>query len=127
MNGEAPRFCTSLESYFYSELNSKIKSKKRYTLVNNDSSIYLNIQKKILEKNKNNINDKPIKIRNRNYSVKFKIRNYKTNNDIQEFMKKDKFKLRNDFDKKNVKKFLSSKEEAFENSFLEIKDVLNKE
>ena len=42
-------------------------------------------------------------------------------------MKKDKFKLRNDFDKKNVKKFLSSKEEAFENSFLEIKDVLNKE
>ena len=127
MNGETPRFCTSLESYFYSELNSKFKSKKRYSLVNNDSSIYLNIQKKILEKNKNNINDKPIKIRNRNYSVKFKIRNYKTNNDIQEFMKKDKFKLRNDFDKKNVKKFLSSKEEAFENSFLEIKDVLNKE
>ena len=127
MNEETPRFCSCLESYFYSEINSKFKQKKRYSLVNDDSSIYLNIQKKILEKNKNNINDKPIRIRIRHNSVKYRNRNNKVNNDFQEFMKKGKFKLSNDFDKKNVKKFLSSKEEAFENSFLQIKDDLYKQ
>ena len=127
MNGETPRFCTCLESYCSSEVNSKFKQKKRYSLLNNDNSIYLNIKKNLLDKNKNNINDKPIRIRFRHNSVKFKNRNNKVNNDFQEFMKKGKFKISNDFDKKNVKKFLSSKEEAFENSFLQIKDEVYKQ
>ena len=57
--------------------------------------------------------------------MKFKNKKYNIN-DIQEFMKKGKFKLRNDFDKRNSEKFISSKEEAFENCFLQIKDVVNK-
>ena len=126
MNGETPRFCTRLESFFYSEINSKFKPKKRNPLVNNDDSIYLNDKTNILNKNKKDIDDKSIKVRKRNNSVKFKIRKFKVNNHFQELMKKDKFKLRNDFDKTNVEKFLSSKEQAFENSFLEIKDVVNK-
>ena len=126
MDEETPRFCVTSESYFNEEENSKIKPKKRYSLLNTNNFFYLNVKKSILEKNKNNINDnKIIKIRLLNNSVKFKIRKY-NNNDIQEFMKKGKFKLRNDFDKKNVEKFISSKEEAFENIFLQIKDVVNK-
>ena len=39
-------------------------------------------------------------------------------NNYYDFMKKNKFILRNDFDKKNVEKFLSSKEKAFEKPFL---------
>ena len=66
-----------------------------------------------------------IRKRIRNNSVKFKNKKYNIN-DIQEFMKKGKFKLRNDFDKRNSEKFISSKEEAFENCFLQIKDVVNK-
>ena len=95
---------------------SEKKTKKRHSLLNNNNSFYLNVKKSFLEKNKNNINDNKIVIRIRNNSVKFRIRKYSIN-DIQEFMKKDKFKLRNDFDKNNVEKFLSSKEEAFEKTF----------
>ena len=39
-------------------------------------------------------------------------------NNYYDFMKKNKFMLRNDFDKKHVEKFLSSKEKAFEKPFL---------
>ena len=92
--------------------------------MNANNFFYLNVKKSILEKNKNNINDnKIIKIRLLNNSVKFKIRKY-YNNDIQEFMKKGKFKLRNDFDKKNTEQFLSSKELAFEMPFLLDKNIL---
>ena len=37
---------------------------------------------------------------------------------IHEFLNKNKFKLNNNFDRKNSKKFLSSKEEAFEKPFV---------
>ena len=40
------------------------------------------------------------------------------NNDISRLMKKHKFKLRNDFDKKHTEQFLNSKEGAFEMPFL---------
>ena len=39
-------------------------------------------------------------------------------NNIHEFMKKQRFKIRNDFDKRNSEIFLLSKEQAFENPFL---------
>ena len=126
MDEETPRFCATSESYFNEEEISKVKPKKRHSLLNTNNFFYLNVKKSLLEKNKNNINNnKIIKIKLRNNSVKFKVRQYKIN-DIEEFMKKGKFKLRNDFDKKNVEKFISSKEEAFENSFLQIKDAVNK-
>ena len=38
---------------------------------------------------------------------------------IQEFLNKNKFKLNNNFDRKNSKRFLSSKEEALEKPFIE--------
>jgi hypothetical protein len=37
---------------------------------------------------------------------------------IQEFLNRNKFKLNNNFDKRNSKKFLSSKEEALEKPFV---------
>ncbi len=72
----------------------------------------------------------------RYHSEKFNLRDYgvisekqdiksiskssKNINVFYNFMKKKKFKLRNDFDKKHVEKFLLSKEEAFEKPFLSI-------
>ena len=38
---------------------------------------------------------------------------------FQEFLNKNKFKLNNNFDRKNSKRFLSSKEEALEKPFIE--------
>ena len=44
---------------------------------------------------------------------------------IHEFLNKNKFKLNNNFDRKNSKRFLSSKEEALEKPFFfdEIVDI----
>ena len=39
-------------------------------------------------------------------------------------MKKNKFILRNDFDKKNVEKFLLSKEQAFMDPILLVNEIL---
>ena len=39
-------------------------------------------------------------------------------------MKKNKFILQNNFDENNVEQFLLSKEEAFDNSFLLINDII---
>jgi len=44
---------------------------------------------------------------------------------IHEFLNKNKFKLNNNFDRKNSKRFLSSKEEALEKPFL-FDDLLDK-
>ena len=49
------------------------------------------------------------------HSQKFFSKNI---NNIKDFIENHKFKLRNDFDKKHVEKFLSSKEEAFKIPFL---------
>ena len=49
---------------------------------------------------------------NKEVSIKYNIFT------IHEFLNKNKFKLNNNFDRKNSKKFLSSKEEAFEKPFV---------
>ena len=54
------------------------------------------------------------KIHNSNLNIKKTF----DNNDISRLMKKHKFKLRNDFDKKHTEQFLNSKESAFEMPFL---------
>ena len=64
-----------------------------------------------------NSTDKKNKKRRNHHSCKFRTKKYDINN-INEFIKKHKFKLRNDFDKKHVENFLSSKEQAFNMSFL---------
>ena len=66
--------------------------------------------------------------RKRHYSQKFRLKGYKNIpsldennnniNNINNLIKKHKFSLRNDFDKKHVEIFLSSKEEAFKIPFL---------
>ena len=56
-------------------------------------------------------------------SVNLKNRNNQVHN-LQEFMKKNKFILRNDFDENNVEQFLLSKEKAFNNSFLLLSDII---
>ena len=60
--------------------------------------------------------------KNNNFSLKLK-KDF-DNNDISLLMKKHKFKLRNDFDKKHTEQFLSSKETAFEMPFLLDKKIL---
>ena len=55
--------------------------------------------------------------RKRKFHHSHKLR-YKNINNIYDFIKNHKFKLRNDFDKKHVEKFLSAKEEAFKIPFL---------
>ena len=54
------------------------------------------------------------KLHNSNLNIK---KTY-DNNDISRLMKKHKFKLRNDFDRKHTEQFLNSKEGAFEMPFL---------
>jgi len=51
---------------------------------------------------------------NDNLCIKEDNKNCKFEDDINEFMGKNKFILRNDFDESNVEKFLLSKEKAFE-------------
>ena len=50
------------------------------------------------------------------HSEKINIKNFHIFN-IEEFLNKHKFKLNNNFDRKNSKKFLNSKEEAFKMPF----------
>ena len=93
------------------EIFSKFKPKKRFSLLetktieNND-----NFQEK---KNHNKHNHKH-KHKRRHHSEFRKNRNSTFHHDIKNIMKKNKFKLRNDFDNGNVKEFLLSKEKAFE-------------
>jgi len=54
-------------------------------------------------------------INNTNIKKRHKRHKQERINNIHEFIQKHKFRLRNDFDRKHSKKFLLSKEEAFEN------------
>ncbi len=106
MNGETPRFCTSLESYFNDVVYSQL----------NRTEEYLNVKKET-DSNQCKTDKKQV------LSVNLKNRNNHVHN-LQEFMKKNKFILRNDFDENNVEQFLLSKEKAFNNSFLLLSDII---
>ena len=118
MNGETPRFCTILESYFSDAICSKINEIEGFSLLNLSNSKYLSDQynspKKEINKNKGKNNKKEL--------ISINIIN---RNNIQEFMKKNKFILRNNFDGNNIEQFLLSKEEDFDNSFLLINDIID--
>ena len=100
-----------------------------------DNSINNNLEsEKLKNKNEHHHHHHHHHHRKRYHSEKFNLKDYgvisekqdiknisksnKNVNTICNFMKKKKFKLRNDFDKKHVEKFLLSKEEAFEKPFL---------
>ena len=106
MNGETPRFCTFLESYFNDVVYSQLNRTEEYLNVKKetDSNQCKTDKKKVLLFN----------LKNRNNHV----------HNLQEFMKKNKFILRNDFDENNVEQFLLSKEKAFNNSFLLLSDII---
>ena len=107
MNGETPRFCTFLESYFYNEVYSQLKRVEEY----------LNMKKET-DSDKCKTDKKQL------LSVNLKNRNNQVHK-LQEFMKKNKFILRNNFDGNNIEQFLLSKEEDFDNSFLLINDIID--
>ena len=56
-------------------------------------------------------------------SYKMNINNYNILK-IQDFLNKNKFKLNNNFDRKNSKKFLNSKEIAFQKPLCELDDII---
>ncbi len=107
MNRETPKFCRESEEHLFSnacETFTKIKPTRKASLLQLISNSKFNNEHKQIACGK--------KLK-KHHSVHIKNRNYKFHNNINEFMKKNKFILRNDFDKKNVEKFLLSKEQAF--------------
>ena len=121
MAEETPKFCNNDEGCSFTNIcdatkpkkKIKIKSKKYSLLGSNNFETKQKIKKskyiqEYEDKNKN---------RKRHHSELLKINKYQIQN-INEFIKKHKFTIRNDFDKKNSEKFLLSKEQAFENPFI---------
>ena len=129
MEGQTPTFCTDfLEGRSFSdqcEIFSKFKPKKRFslfgvkTLENNKTVENINNNEKKRKYNKHKSNHKH---KRRHHSEFGKIKKSIFNQDIKKIIKKNKFKIRNDFDDRNAKKFLLSKEKAFEVPFLLIND-----
>ena len=119
MDGETPTFCKqfskktncSFSSACVKVAGSKFKKSHSSKKLKKGRSI----QVKSKSKFRNEIIDGKHKKRNHHHSQKLKLKNI---NNINDFIKNHTFKLRNDFDKKHVEKFLSSKEEAFKIPFL---------
>ena len=105
--------CENITDSKYKESNSS-KSLKKYKK--------LNLQVKRMSKFKHENGDDEHMKRRKHHSHKFKKRVYDIHN-ATDFIKNHKFKLRNDFDKKHVEKFLLSKEEAFKIPFLIAEDL----
>ena len=122
MAEETPKFCSGIQENTFSAISGAgIKNnhnKRSSFLTNLENNKHYKPKKNSISKNiKENINKKRHKKRKRNNSEYSKQRKYNINNVI-DFIQKHKFKLRNDFDKKNSEQFLLSKEQAFENPFL---------
>ena len=118
MKGETPKFCRESEEHLFSdacEAFTKIRPTRKASL------LQLISNSKFYDEHKQIICGKKLK---KHHSVHFKKRNYKFHKNINIFMKKNKFILRNDFDKKNVEKFLLSKEQAFMDPILLVNEIL---
>ena len=102
----------SFSSACESASSPETKFKKHHSVKNLEKGKSIQVKKK----SKFHHDDSKHKKRIR-HSQKIKVSNYDISN-IKDFIKNHKFKLRNDFDKKHVEKFLSSKEEAFKIPFL---------
>ena len=126
MSVETPKFCSSLQDYNFTTVSEVAKSRKGgvrkkkkkknkiFSLENIENNKYRKSSlSKLIKSREKEIKHK----KRRNRSVLLDMSKYNMNN-INIFMIKKKFHLRNDFDKKHVEKFLLSKEQAFENPFL---------
>jgi hypothetical protein len=151
MEDVTPTFCKDhlptkeKDSYNFSIACEGIKPKGKYSCSN------VNLKVKSVHKHKKEKSKNKLPLKKRHHSQKFdlkkivEIHSHKSskdsqnngkhhnsnlnikktfdNNDISRLMKKHKFKLRNDFDRKHTEQFLNSKEIAFEMPFLlEIND-----
>ena len=105
MEGETAKFCKKgrCSSHAYGNVKNTLKQKS--FKINKNGNI---IKMKNVSKYKT-----PEKERKKNfYPHKLILKNYDKNK-VNDFIKNHKFKLRNDFDKRNAEEFLLSKEEAF--------------
>ena len=122
MEKNTPRFCQKLEKTeelkrlfsFSIEYKETSRTKSNSKNHSKDSSFHQNSSPNN-KKSKKNGKSKF----NKELSIECNILT------INEFLNKNKLKLNNNFDKKNSKKFLSSKEEAFEKPFF-FDEVLDK-
>ena len=119
MSRKTPRFCSALQESHFSVESASPVAKKHISptklIAEND------YEKKYKYKNHHHEFIHRHKLRKSINSQNCNSRNYHIDN-IYEFIKNHKFKLRNDFDKKNSEKFLLSKEEAFEKPFSFLKE-----
>ena len=110
--------------YSCSNVNLKVKSVHKHKKEKSKNRIPHNKRhhsqkfdlKKIVEIHSNKSSkesENKDKLHNSNLNIKKTF----DNNDISRLMKKHKFKLRNDFDRKHTEQFLNSKEGAFEMPF----------
>ena len=118
MSEETPKFCTEENSFsLFITLSSKNNCSKNSLLsliqLENNKQKHRNKSKASKKKKGHEAKNK----RHKRHNSELKIRKYNIHN-INEFMKKHKFKIRNDFDKKNSEIFLLSKEKAFENPLI---------
>lgn len=147
MEAPTPTFCKSLASKRLKDCNfsnacgNQIKPTSKYSCQN-----FKHSQKKDKKESKKFKLVKPNNIRH--HSQKFKLREYqikemednksdnsknikrkrnksiKIINNINDFIKKHRFKLRNDFDRKHSEQFLQSKETAFEMPILSSDEIV---
>ena len=102
MDNETPRFCGEVEESLLSTTilaQTKAKPAKRF-------SIFDLIMESKLEEEKKDLNNK--------FCIKNVHKKSIIEEDLNEFMGKNRLIVRNDFDENNVEKFLLSKEKAFE-------------
>ena len=114
--------CSNINSKFKSVHKfKKEKSKNKISFKKRHHSQNFNLKNIYSDKSSKGSHNND-RIHNSNLNVK---KTY-DNNDISRLMKKHKFKIRNDFDRKHTEQFLNSKEGAFEMPFsLEINDNNN--
>ena len=120
MEGETPTFCKELLDKNNCSFSSACDKVSKLKLGKSSSfkkpiKKGISLQVKAKSKFRKESTEGEHKKRRHHHSQKIKSKNIYNIND---FMKNHKFKLRNDFDKKHVEKFLSSKEEAFKIPFL---------
>ena len=131
MDGETPTFCKGFllnnnECNFSCVCSGATDSKFRENSSKHSKQFKKGQSIQINKKSKFKIDHEDVKHhkkRKNHHSHKHK-KIYDINN-IYDFIKNHKFKLRNDFDKKHSEKFLISKEEAFKKPFLLTEELID--
>ena len=130
MDGETPTFCKGFslknnECNFSLVCSSATDSKVRTNSSKHSKQFKKGQSIQIQKKSKfkiGHVDEKHHKKKKNHHSHKYK-KKYDIHN-IYDFIKNHKFKLRNDYDKKHVELFLSSKEEAFKKPFVFTEELI---